>query len=105
MAGERLASAARMVARIPSRLYFVEDSVGHYMEDKRKRLTQQTPAMPYLPFAAFSSMTLALLSRRSSFGFLDAGWSAIVTAVKDGKGCNGTSEESTNVIRSESIAC
>ena len=37
------------------------------------RLTQQMPAMPYFPLAAFSSMMLALLEWRSSLGFLEAG--------------------------------
>jgi hypothetical protein len=73
MAGEDLASAARMVAMMPSILYFHCVSMrrqglnGRVIVDnavmvvrERVRPTQQTPAMPYLPFAAFSSIMLAL---------------------------------------------
>ena len=41
--------------------------------DGMETLTTQTPAMPYLPSAAFCSMTLALFWDKSSLGFLDAG--------------------------------
>lgn len=41
--------------------------------DDKGKLTTQTPAMPYLPSAAFCSMTLALFCDRSSFGFLIVG--------------------------------
>ena len=37
------------------------------------KLTTQTPAMAYLPSAAFLSMTLALFWDRSMLGFLVAG--------------------------------
>ena len=39
--------------------------------------------MPYFPSAAFASMMLALLERRSSLGFLGAGGSAIVVVMMD----------------------
>ena len=42
-------------------------------KDDKGKLTTQTPAMPYLPSAAFCSMTLALFWDRSSFGFLTVG--------------------------------
>ena len=41
--------------------------------DGLARLTTQTPATPYLPSAAFRSMTLALFWDRSGLAFLAAG--------------------------------
>lgn len=41
--------------------------------DGLARLTTQTPATPYLPSAAFRSMTLALFWDRSGLGCLAAG--------------------------------
>ena len=46
--------------------------------DERGLRTQQTPAMPYFPLAAFSSMMLALLVERSGLGFLEVGGGSVI---------------------------
>lgn len=56
--------------------------------------TQQTPGIPYLPFAAFSSMMLALLEWRESFARLDGGGELMVVGV-----CEGWSEPSRRLFR------
>lgn len=50
---------------------------------RRYKLTTQTPAMPYLPSAAFRSMTLALLWDMSSLGFSASGSAIAESGVGD----------------------
>lgn len=71
MAGERLASAARRVARAPSRLYCwggrldiafaFRTFVGEGARCVKEQLTTQTAGMAYFPLTAASRMALALL--------------------------------------------
>lgn len=77
---------------------------GRYLNWGEK-LTTQTPAMAYLPSAAFRSMTLALFSDRSSLGCFAAGSAMFGSCREGGKGAIADDYVVIEVVRCQLGGC